>query len=636
MKLLCSDRRTDKFLKQWAGDKTVVRSNFFFWRAGESDLQRNLDGLFRGLLHDSLRQCTDLIPVILPSLWKASESLLPVLKHDVGQELEREQIRLAFKKMIGTKQLYEQRHFCFFIDGLDEYEETTRYDYTDLVELLHEWIGVASGSLKICVSSRELPAFDVNLDSTSRLRLHDLTRNDIKAIVKARLSGLRPVTEAQKRESDLSSLMSLVVDRAEGVFLWVNLVLQSLRDGWGHGDGLPLLLEKVHTMPLKLSDLFMKLLISVDEANKRRAYQMLAVARKLDEFSCSMSALFYSFLNDVGNMSLESSACFYEKQGIDLSQPLIDDRLRETRLKVMAYSKGLLEVSNYTGKVTFTHRTACDFLRKRNVQELVTEHTKDFEVQRAICLSFVAEVRALRDPRSCSPEPILQICEADWREPETPKLLDHIGANIRLMQGRMLRRQPTNLDVLDDFDSIIIDQADRQWDRDGGLTCEAVRTGLHQYVQWKMNRPLTDEEAVRLFMTCIFSWLYSGDVKALSIMKQMLKSRLPPNEPGGGWTLCVVFLKLCINYGTNDWHEPPARISCVIDAFLLSGAEPRIVFDAPEGDRFQVGIYVGQDRTYYKFFSFHRNGAIHYISRRVIASGFISQIAATRCTKTKD
>lgn len=531
----------------------------------------------------------------------------------MGQQLEREQIRFAFKKMIGTKQLYEQRHFCFFIDGLDEYEETTRYDYTDLIELLHEWIGVASGSLKICVSSRELPAFDVKLDSTSRLRLHDLTRNDIKAIVKARLSGLLPVTEAQKRDSDLSSLMSLVVDRAEGVFLWVNLVLQSLRDGWGHGDGLPLLLEKVHAMPLKLNDLFMKLLISVDEANKRRAYQMLAVATKLDEFSCSMSALFYSFLNDVGNMSLEDSACFYEEQGIQLSQPLIDDRLRETRLKVMAYSKGLLEMSNHTGKVTFTHRTACDFLRKRNVQELVTEHTKDFEVQRAICLSFVAEVRALRDPRSCSPEPILQICEADWREPETPKLLDHIGANIRPMQGRMLRGKPTSLDVLDDFRFIIADQAEQQWDRNGGLTCEAVRVGLHQYVQWKMNRPLTDEEAVRLFMTCVFSWLGSGDVKALSIMRQMLESRLPPNEPGGEWTLWIVFLMICIEYGTSHWIVLEARISCVIDAFLLNGAEPRIVFDikskVDRGKRervsyTKVGVYAGEDRTYYEFLLF--------------------------------
>ncbi|KAI8676164.1 NACHT domain-containing protein [Fusarium sp. Ph1] len=54
VRFLCHDPRTDEILKQWATDSHVVRANFFFWRHGESDLQRNLEGLFRGLLHDSL------------------------------------------------------------------------------------------------------------------------------------------------------------------------------------------------------------------------------------------------------------------------------------------------------------------------------------------------------------------------------------------------------------------------------------------------------------------------------------------------------------------------------------------------------------------------------------------------------
>ena len=67
---------------------------------------------------------------------------------------------------------------------------------------------------------------------------------------------------------------------------------------------------------------------------------------------------------------------------------------------------------------------------------------------------------------------------------------------------------------------------------------------------------------------------------------------------------------LCIDYGSNYWREPPARISCVIDAFLLNGAEPKMVFDIKpkidkgkrEDFRYEkVGVYAGQHRTYYEF-----------------------------------
>ncbi|KAH7242932.1 hypothetical protein B0J15DRAFT_404698, partial [Fusarium solani] len=308
MRFLCYHPRTQEQLKQWAAGSRVVRANFFFWRHGKSDRQRNLERLFRDLLHDSLSQCPDLIPDVLPGLWEASESSRPWL----------------------TDKLYCNRRFCFFIDGLNEYKETSREDYGDLVQLLFEWIDIAPQDVKICVSSRELTIFETgrfNLDPNLRLRLHQLTKKDIGIL-------------DQKRLPDLSLLRRAAIERAEGVFLWVTLVMNSLRQGCADGDTLHLLMEKVSPMPPELDDLFRELLMSVAGPNKQRAPLMMAVALRFEEV-CDMSTLFY-FLVTEFYTPVPANAT----QDVQLDQPDNDERIAAVRPRIMAYSKGLLEVSD--------------------------------------------------------------------------------------------------------------------------------------------------------------------------------------------------------------------------------------------------------------------------------------------------
>lgn len=337
---------------------------------------------------------------------------------------------------------------------------------------------------------------------------------------------------------------------------------------------------------------------------------MIAVAMKLEEFSCNMSLLFYSFLNDCCDIPGDTSAYVSEIKAGRLQQAIIDDRIEEARLKLMTYSKGLLEVVGRPGKVAFTHRSVCDFLRQEKPQKLIAKHTATFDIQRAICLSFLAEFCALEDPFHCSPEPILLICKADWREHQTPYLLDLIDTEVHRMQeergGEVIR-----LTVLDDFWSMIDDQDARRWGNSGGLTCEAARAGFIEYVQWKLNHPLSEEEAVRLCITCMLSWIDSENSGALSILEQMLTSRLPPNKPGGGWTIWLVVLMACIDYDLKLVRRSTSRLSRLIEVFFLHGAETRISF-RPEygvltkrrrGSRggYEQLLYVGEEQTSYMF-----------------------------------
>lgn len=658
MRFLCYDPRTEERLEQWAAGSHVVRANYFFWRHGESDLQRNLEGLFRGLLHDSLSQCPDLIPDVLPELWEASKSWAMPWLSDSGLKLQKNQIRHAFYKMINKRDLYRDRRFCFFIDGLDEYKETTREDYGDLVKLLFEWVDLAPHDVKMCVSSRELTIFETarfNLDPKLKLRLHQLTKKDIETLVRDRLSELSPSIEEGEKSLDLSSLTQAVIARADGVFLWVTLVLKSLREGWADGDTLPLLLEKVNSTPPELDDLFRELLMSVAGANKQRAYLMMAIALRLKDVNWNMSTLFCFFVTEFYTPGFAN-----EKEDLLLDQSDNDERIATARRRIMAYSKGLLEVtehpvrvlveppvnvvfettgevwsentgevlsentrevlSEHTGKVTFAHRSVCDFLKQGNIRNLIQEKVDSSDIHKAICLSYLAELRALK-PFHCHPSPLLSICKADWRDDMTPYLLDRIDKEICQMQGNS-RPEASSLATLDDFWPIIDQQENRERESSEILTCKAGREGFLEYVKWKMNRhpsPIdSDEEAVRLFVTCMLSWLDSGDQGTLSILEFMLDSRLPPNAPGEGWTIWLVVLMALIDYNLNLSARSPVRCSQLIDIFLLRGAETRISFNCEKeedmrlrrrrgrhfrrGSRggYRVVLCVGKERICYK------------------------------------
>jgi hypothetical protein len=193
MKFLCDDSRTTECLQTCRGDKDLVFASFFFRRHGV-ELQKFLHGLFRGLHHDSLKQCPELIPEVFPNLWKSLDSPTMPWHANADLTIRREEIRDAFQRMIKHAGLYNKRCFRFFIDGLGEYEETDCEGYMYLVDLLFEWIRTAPKSVKLCVSSGELNSFnrfELYFSSRQKLRLQELTRKDIETVARDRLSHLQ-------------------------------------------------------------------------------------------------------------------------------------------------------------------------------------------------------------------------------------------------------------------------------------------------------------------------------------------------------------------------------------------------------------------------------------------------------------
>ncbi len=138
MKFLADHASTSAALMRWASRGRLVLASHYFWSAG-TPMQKSRQGLLQTLLCDVFQQLPDLIEAVCVERWS-----LPTgrLAHETWAlpELQRILRRIA--------DLDVNARFCFFIDGLDEFEGDHVDFCRDLTDLAR------SPHIKLCISSR--------------------------------------------------------------------------------------------------------------------------------------------------------------------------------------------------------------------------------------------------------------------------------------------------------------------------------------------------------------------------------------------------------------------------------------------------------------------------------------------------
>jgi hypothetical protein len=358
MKWLYNDPRTSAEIQNWAKGAELVTASFYFWNAG-TDMQKSQQGLLQSLLYELLSKCAQLIPVLCPNRWDSStnpNSARPSSPWSCS-ELTAAFSRLSNAALASTK-------FCFFIDGLDEYDG----DHFDLIEIMFK--AVKSSHIKICLSSRPWncfeDAFGQNLQR--KLYLQDLTREDIEIYAKAKLAMPRYSPSNGKDKILYQQLIVDIGDRAQGVFLWVYLVVRSLREGLADGDDVSMLQKRLQSLPTDLELYFKHILASVDLIHKEKVGSMFQVAVEANEPLLLMS---YSFMD-------EDNPDFAISLPINRMGPReVLDRQKLMRRRINGRSKGLLEATELGDspypiwKVDFLHRTVRDFLRTKSIEAML-------------------------------------------------------------------------------------------------------------------------------------------------------------------------------------------------------------------------------------------------------------------------
>lgn len=399
MKFLCQHSRLKEKLGEWARAKKLVFASFFFWNSGDRE-QKKLEGLYRSLLYETLRQCPELIKEAFPDYWARGDTNAPNLE---GTPFRFSELKQAMSVIVG-KHSFPNHRFCFFIDGLDEFEADLHTDHWDLAQGLQSW--AVSPDIKICVSSRPHEEFLQGFNNKLRMHLHEMTRGDIRRFVYGVLDKDASYFDA---ENSLHDTVAIVVYRADGVFLWVRLVVRSLFDGIRRRYRPDVLQQKLAKMPKSLEPLFDQLFNSIDPSDRERSDKMLLLAVSGGE---ALNALMYSWIDDLADPDFPYSTPIRA-----YSDEEIRSRHETVRCQLDSLSKGLLEMRSrfqpgsslhlyfplarkdiyFQLGVDFFHRTVRDYLNDPERLVIIRQRLgQDFDTVDAIQRLRLAQFKFAR------------------------------------------------------------------------------------------------------------------------------------------------------------------------------------------------------------------------------------------------
>jgi hypothetical protein len=259
MKFISEHPRTHQYIRRWAQDSNFQLSSYFFWNSGTPE-QRSRTGLLRSILYDVLQKHTDIIPAVFPNDWKKQ---LKLGRHGAVSfgTWSMSNLQSAFENLV--QQSSNSLRFCFFIDGLDEYEG-------DHMELAQYFLKLAkSPCVKFCISSRPWLVFEDCFRDCPSLRLQDLTYNDIQIFVKWKFmedKKMKLLAESQPKEAVY--LTQSILEKGDGVFLWVAIVVKSLLRGLKNRDQIRDLRVRLDATPADLEDLYTYMLDSIETVYK--------------------------------------------------------------------------------------------------------------------------------------------------------------------------------------------------------------------------------------------------------------------------------------------------------------------------------------------------------------------------------
>jgi hypothetical protein len=568
MKYICNHETTLKTLRRWAGAEPLFTASFFFWNSGYP-MQKSQVGLLQSLLYQVLCACPALIMEVCP------------LKGP-REPWKRRELFEALDKV--SKQTALPAKFCFFVDGLDEYEG----DDEDIIALLQDL--VSSPNIKICVSSRPWNAFlDAFDDSEWKLVLEELTRDDMQKYVHTMLVQNKAFARMSKHDFRCKTLVPQIAQKAQGVWLWVYLVVRDLLRDLRGEEEFPLLQRRLDSFPEELERYFESILDHIDKIHREESARIFWVA---------VTAVKPFPLLSLHYLSMESANKDYaiQLESSQLSPQEAFQIKKKWRKLLNSRCRDLLEVDQaclqenlcfLEGRVDFLHRTVRDFLRNNYADELRKRVGDGFDARSALCKTILS----------------LNKVQADSIIPPNSTLYNPSIPNFDLVDEMLLyakdfeRAEAQSLaSLLDELDRVSIirfnsdnwtSQRKQHVDRGGKwllyeygdctFLALAIQAGLRVYVKEKLELnntliaqkrgcPLLDYACRPKRTSTILSQLEQDDVFDPQMVRLLLEHGSDPNQPMGRkyfevYTIMDLFISNCYETYTLEPIASSRRVT---------------------------------------------------------------------------
>jgi hypothetical protein len=150
-------------------------------------------------------------------------------------------------------------NLCLFVDALDEHDGNLRH----LLEVLDQLAGFRTNPLirvRLCVASRSENVFREKFKACPGFSIDHRTVDDVQAYAHGRLQAEMETGPSHTDGKRLEALVSGITEKAQGVFLWVRLVVDEFIEGLCEGDSLKELTDLLSGIPSELQDLYTRII----------------------------------------------------------------------------------------------------------------------------------------------------------------------------------------------------------------------------------------------------------------------------------------------------------------------------------------------------------------------------------------
>ncbi|KJX98415.1 hypothetical protein TI39_contig412g00036 [Zymoseptoria brevis] len=361
MKYISNATETEQILTQWAEHGSVFVIETYFWNPGTL-LQKSEQGLLQAILYQVLSACNDLVRVATPLRWKRSH------RYQQQEPWSRDELLEALMRVL--EQPNNTAYFCVFVDGLDECQG----DRTKLVEFVQRL--TQTPRLKICASSRPRNAFgELSVECLgSSLSIQDFTGEDIRRFV------LDELGKAIRSNPQHVELADVIVSEAQGIFLWVFLVVRSLREGFGEGDGFEMMHQRVNGLPSELEEYYKRIFDDSGPVYQRDACRILKITAAFAAKGRTASFIVYWLLKqgiddqDFAFQQGERDLQFHDLASMIMEiQTFLNARCKDFLRVPDLKSNSTFDVLNYLlqSRVEFLHKTALDFCSTGHMRDVL-------------------------------------------------------------------------------------------------------------------------------------------------------------------------------------------------------------------------------------------------------------------------
>jgi hypothetical protein len=225
----------------------------FFFNARGSTSEKTPLGLFRSLTHQLFRQRRELLTSFLPKFRTKRDTIRP------GWEWQEGELREVFEDIVQTGQVSS---IIVFIDALDECEPES--EVRPLVTFFANLTSSSKCKLNICISSRHYP--HISVPGCREITMETWNAPDIYKYVQS---------ELYFGDSAGRTFQEAVADKAAGVFLWVFLVVKSLRWSRDEGRTAAEMQQILRSVPPELDELFAKYFKAISPGDRHKTLNLM-------------------------------------------------------------------------------------------------------------------------------------------------------------------------------------------------------------------------------------------------------------------------------------------------------------------------------------------------------------------------